>query len=127
MLFPGERGNNLNCGACRRLLTVAFSWIDLSTGEAGATTSSSRRVAALLWRGSPHPRSWWHAGLRALQRWRSQVRNSGVPFSDLPEADVRIDDPGSVLGQAYGGEWRDRLRGFSVLGTSRHWRRCLTT
>jgi len=112
-VVPGERGNNLTV-ALADGSTVAFSWIDLSTGEAGATTSSLEGCGPALARIAPSEIlvARWPEGSTALA---VASRNSGVPFSDLPEADVRIDDPGPVLGQAYGGEWRDRLRGFSVL------------
>ena len=88
--------------------------MDLSTGEAGATTSSLEGCGPALARISPSEIlvARWPEGSKTLA---VAVRNSGVPFSDLREADVRIDDPGPVLGQAYGEEWRDRLRGFSVL------------
>ena len=53
----------------------------------------------------------WPEGSKALA---IAVRNSGVLFSDLRDTVVKIHDPEPVLGQAYGDQWRDRLRGFSV-------------
>lgn len=111
-VIPGERGNNLTV-ALADGSSVAFSWIDLSTGEAGATTSSLEGCGPALARIAPSEIlvARWPEGSNALA---IAVRNSGVPFSDLEAAEVRIDDPGLMLGQAYGPHWRDRLRGFSV-------------
>ena len=111
-VLPGERGNNLTV-ALADGFSVAFSWIDVSTGEAGATTSSLEGCGPALARIAPSEIliARWPEGSKALA---VAVRNSGVPFSDLKEPDVRPDDPEPVLCQAYGKEWRDRLRGFSV-------------
>ena len=111
-VIPGERGNNLTV-ALADGFSVAFSWMDLSTGEAGATTSSLEGCGPALARIAPSEIlvARWPEDSKALA---VAIRNSGVPFSDLAAADVRSDYPGLMLGQAYGEDWRERLRGFSV-------------
>jgi DNA mismatch repair protein MutS len=51
----------------------------------------------------------WPDASDALAR---AVRGSGTKFSDLLEGDASS-DAADVLAQAYGADWRDRLRGFS--------------
>ncbi|MGI4748867.1 MAG: DNA mismatch repair protein MutS [Janthinobacterium lividum] len=110
-VIPADRINNLTV-ALRDGLVVAFAWIDLSTGEAGATTASLDACSPALARIAPTEIlvACWPKGSEALA---IAVRSPGAPFSDLPVADGYREEPGAVLGQAYGEGWRDRLRGFS--------------
>ena len=110
-VVPGYRINNLTV-ALTEGQVVAFAWTDLSTGEAGVTTASLEGCGPALARIAPAEIlvARWPEGSEALA---VAVRSSGAPFSDLPEPDVAQTQPGTVLVQAYGEEWRDRLRGFS--------------
>ncbi len=110
-VIQGRQTNNLTV-ALTAGEVVAFAWVDLSTGEAGATTASLEGCGAALARIAPAE--------ILVARWpeRSEalavaVRGSGAPFSDLAELAGIQDDPDTVLGQAYGEGWRDRLRGLS--------------
>ena len=110
-VIPGERANNLTV-ALTEGQTVAFAWVDLSTGEAGATTASFEGCGPALARIA--------LAEILVARWPEKsealaiaVRNSGVPVSDLPDGIGLLDEPDAVVRHAYGGAWRDRLRGFS--------------
>ena len=110
-VIPGERANNLTV-ALSEGQTVAFAWVDLSTGEASATTASFEGCGPALARIAPAE--------ILVARWPEKsealaiaVRNSGVPVSDLPDGIGLLDEPDAVVRHAYGGAWRDRLRGFS--------------
>ena len=106
-----RRSNNLTV-AHAEAETVAFAWLDLSTGEAGTCMASLVGCAAALARVSPSEVlvSRWPDASDALAR---AVRGSGIKFSNLPENDD-LSDAAHVLAQAYGSDWRDRLRGFSL-------------
>src|SRR4051794_2892584 len=110
-VVPGERTNNLTV-ALTEGQAVAFAWVDLSTGEASATTASLEGCGPALARIAPAEIlvARWPDGSEALA---IAVRSAGVLFSDLPEADGPLNEPGRVLEQAYGSGWQDRLRGFS--------------
>ena len=111
------RTNNLTVALADKSM-VAFAWVDLSTGEAGATTASLEGCGPALARIAPAEIlvARWPEGSEALA---IAVRSSGVPSSDLPQAASGQDVPDVVLQQMYGGEgWRDRLRGFSPLELS---------
>jgi DNA mismatch repair protein MutS len=105
-----RRSNNLTVAHAEGE-TVAFAWLDLSTGEAGTCMASLDGCAAALARVSPSEVlvSRWPDASDALAR---AVRGSGTKFSDLLEGDASS-DAADVLAQAYGADWRDRLRGFS--------------
>ena len=110
-VVPGERTNNLTV-VLTEGQTVAFAWVDLSTGEASATTASLEGCGPTLARIAPAEIlvARWPDGSEALA---IAVRSAGIPFSDLPEAHEPLNESGTVLEQAYGAGWQDRLRGFS--------------
>ena len=110
-VIPGERTNNLTV-ALTEGQAVAFAWVDLSTGEASATTASLEGCGPALARIAPTETlvARWPEGSEALA---VAIRSAGAPFSDLPEADRSLSEPGIVLEQAYGAAWQDHLRGFS--------------
>ncbi|MGI4943008.1 MAG: hypothetical protein ACRYHQ_20985, partial [Janthinobacterium lividum] len=114
-VIPGGRTNNLTV-ALTEGNVVAFAWVDLSTGEAGATTASLEGCGPALSRIAPAEIlvARWPECSEALA---IAVRSSGTPCSNLPEAEDLQDEPGTVLRQVYGEEWRDRLRGFSPAET----------
>ena len=110
-VVSGGRNNNLTVAMAEGQV-VAFAWADLSTGETGATTASLEGCGPALARIAP-------AEILVV-RWPDHsealaiaVRSAGAPFSDLPTPGGLQNEPGTVLGQAYGQEWRERLRGFS--------------
>ncbi len=111
-----RRSNNLTV-VHAEAQAVAFAWLDLSTGEAGTCMASLDGCAVALARIAPSEVlvSRWPEGSDALAR---AVRGSGTKFSSLPEGDALLDAPDDVLAQAYGSDWRDRLRGFSPLETT---------
>ncbi len=111
-VIPGGRTNNLTV-AMTEGQVVAFAWIDLSTGEAGATTASLDGCGPALARIAPAEIlvARWPDGSEALA---IAVRSSGAPYSDLSTAGRVQHEPSTVLGQAYGKGWRERLRGFSA-------------
>ena len=110
-VIAGERSNNLTV-ALTEGQSVAFAWMDLSTGEASATTASLEGCGPALARIAPAEIlvARWPDGSEALA---IAVRSASVPVSNLTEADGAAEEPGTVLGQAYGAGWQDRLRGFS--------------
>ena len=110
-VLTGGQTNNLTV-ALTEGEVVAFAWVDLSTGEAGATIASLEGCGPALARIAPAEIlvARWPEDSEALA---IAVRSSGAPFSDLPEANGSLIEPDPVLGQAYGKGWRDRLRGFS--------------
>ena len=92
--------------------TVAFAWIDLSTGEAGTCMASLDGCGAALARIAPSEIlvSQWPDGSDALAL---AVRGSGVRSSNLPQEAPAPTEGDAVLTQAYGLGWREVLRGFS--------------
>ena len=111
-----RRSNNLTV-AHAEAENVAFAWLDLSTGEAGTCMASLDGCAAAIARISPSEVlvSRWPESSDTLAR---AVRGFGTKFSDLPEADAAPGAADDVLAQAYGANWRDKLRGFSPPETS---------
>jgi len=93
-----RRSNTLTVAHADRE-TVAFAWLDLSTGEAGTCMASLDGCAAALARVSPSEVlvSRWPEGSDALAR---AVRGSGTRFSDLSEDDTAPDGADDVLMQA---------------------------
>ena len=110
-VVPGERTNNLTI-ALTEGQVVAFAWVDLSTGEASATTASLEGCGPALARIAPTEIlvARWPDGSEALA---IAVRSAGVPYSDLSGADGIINEADTVLEQGFGTGWQDRLRGFS--------------
>ena len=110
-VVPGERTNNLTI-ALTEGQVVAFAWVDLSTGEASATTASLEGCGPALARIAPTEMlvARWPDGSEALA---IAVRSAGVPYSDLSGADGIINEADTVLEQGFGTGWQDRLRGFS--------------
>ena len=110
-VVPGGRPNNLTV-ALTEDRVVAFAWTDLSTGETGVTTASLEGCGPDLARISPAEIlvARWPADSEALA---IAVRSFGAPFSNLPDADLCLAEPGAALAQVYGDGWRERLRGFS--------------
>ncbi|RYF04420.1 MAG: hypothetical protein EOO40_11235, partial [Deltaproteobacteria bacterium] len=110
-VVPGERTNNLTV-ALTEGKAVAFAWVDLSTGEASATTASLEGCGPALARIAPTEIlvARWPDGSEALA---IAVRSAGVPYSDLSGADESINEADTVLEQGFGAGWQDRLRGFS--------------
>ncbi|WP_158746488.1 DNA mismatch repair protein MutS, partial [Acidisphaera sp. L21] len=110
-VVPGGRPNNLTV-ALTEDRAVAFAWTDLSTGETGVTTASLEGCGPALARISPAEIlvARWPADSEALA---IAVRSFGAPFSNLPDADLCLAEPGAALAQVYGDGWRERLRGFS--------------
>ncbi len=110
-VVPGERTNNLTI-ALTEGQVVAFAWVDLSTGEASATTASLEGCGPALARIAPTEIlvARWPNGSEALA---IAVRSAGAPYSDLSGADGIINEADTVLEQGFGTGWQDRLRGFS--------------
>jgi DNA mismatch repair protein MutS len=109
-VLDGSRPNNLTVAHAEGQ-QVGFAWIDLSTGEAGASVASLTGCAAALARVA--------AAEVLVSRWPEAsdalavaVRGSGVSFSDLPEAWRPSDVAGPLL-EAYGPAAAEALRGFS--------------
>ena len=110
-VVPGEQTNNLTI-ALTEGQVVAFAWVDLSTGEASATTAPLEGCGPALARIAPTEIlvARWPDGSEALA---IAVRSAGVPYSDLTGADEIINQVDTVLEQGFGAGWQDRLRGFS--------------
>jgi DNA mismatch repair protein MutS len=105
------RANNLAI-ALTEGEAVGFAWIDLSTGETGTCMVSLNACGAALARIAPSE--------ILVVRWPEAsdalavaVRGCGVRFSDLPRAELKSDEADGTLATAYGGGWRETLRGFS--------------
>ena len=110
-VVPAGQVNNLTVALAEGQI-VAFAWTDLSTGESGTTTASLEGCGPALARIAPAE--------ILIARWPEDsdalavaIRSSGVPSSNLPDASRSRNDPDVVLAHAYGGGWRDRLRGIS--------------
>ncbi len=92
--------------------TVAFAWMDLSTGEAGTSMVSFNGCGAALARITPAEVlvSRWPEGSDALA---VAIRGSGMRFSDLPRDGLIQAEADAALAEAHGAGHRDLLRGFS--------------
>ena len=92
--------------------TVAFAWMDLSTGEAGTSMASLDGCGGALARIMPAEVlvSRWPEASDALA---VAIRGSGVRFSDLPREGLNEAEAYAALAEAHGTRHRDLLRGFS--------------
>jgi DNA mismatch repair protein MutS len=90
-VVPSDRTNNLTVAVTEGQV-VAFAWVDLSTGEASATTASLEGCGPALARITPTEIlvARWPEGSEALA---VAIRSAGVSFSDLPEADRSLNEP----------------------------------
>lgn len=111
-VLAADRSNNLLVAFAEDSFRIAFAWIDISTGESGATTSSLEGCGAALARIAPVEIlvARWPEGSDLLA---TAVRGIGAPFSDLAAGEMGVADPGPPLTAAYGAGWRQRLGGFS--------------
>ena len=110
-VLEGSRSNNLTV-ALTEGETVAFAWIDLSTGEAGTCMSSLDGCGVALARITPAE--------ILVARWPETsdalalaIQGTGTRFSDLSQPELTAEEADAVLVSAYGAEAQEVMRGYS--------------
>jgi DNA mismatch repair protein MutS len=110
-VLAAERSNNLTIVSAEAD-TVAFAWIDLSTGAAETYMAALEGCGPALARIAPSEVlvAEWPDGSDALA---VALRGAGALFSDLNRPELPSEAAQSLFALAYGAEARTMLRGFS--------------